>query len=130
MGVVVLVLVFVVLGALLVGSLLAAGRSQGAESEIMQTGFAEPEDERLVDIEREAVAQVEAGVEGHGEGAPEPAGPPPVPGAQWDETHARWIVWDASKGGWVPVDEGAAPSGDEGAAPSGDEGAAPSGDGA
>ena len=94
MGVVVLVLVFVVLGALLVGSLLAAGRSQGAESEIMQTGFAEPEEERLVDIEREAVAQVEAGVEGHGEGAPEPAGPPPVPGAQWDETHARWIVWE------------------------------------
>ncbi|MFN8039495.1 MAG: hypothetical protein U0Q07_09820 [Acidimicrobiales bacterium] len=115
MTVVVLLLVFLVLGALLVGGLLAAGRSQGAESEIMQAGFTEPDDERLVDIEREVVAQVESGVEGHGEGAPEPAGPPPVPGAQWDETHASWIVWDASAGGWVPVaagtSEGAAPEG-------------------
>ena len=113
------------LGALLVGSLLAAGRSQGAESEIMQTGFAEPEEERLVDIEREAVAQVEAGVEGHGEGAPEPAGPPPVPGAQWDETHARWIVWDAAKGGWTPVAEGTASPGDDAPAPPDDEAPAP-----
>ncbi len=114
MTVVVLVLVFVVLGALLVGGLLAAGRSQGAESEIMQAGFVEPEEERLVDIEREVVDQVESGVEGHGEGAPEPSGPPPVPGAQWDETHAGWIVWDASAGDWVPVAEGTTSTDDEG----------------
>lgn len=114
MGVAVVVLVLVVLGALLVGGLLAAGRSQGAESEIMQTGFVEPSEERLVDIEREVVDQVESGVEGHGEGAPEPTGPPPVPGAQWDETHARWIVWDASAGGWVPVADGSATPGEDG----------------
>ena len=50
-------------------------------------------------------------MEGHGEGAPEPSGPPPVPGAQWDEIHARWIVWDQAEGGWVPV-AGEAPPAD------------------
>jgi hypothetical protein len=31
---------------------------------------------------------------------PQP-GPPPRPGAQWDEVYARWEVWDEAAGGWV-----------------------------
>ena len=47
-----------------------------------------------------------------GEGAPEPVddverkaepGPPPVHGAQWDELHRRWEVWDDATGSWVVV---------------------------
>lgn len=34
---------------------------------------------------------------------PEPAGPPPVHGAQWDEVHGRWEVWDAAVEQWVVV---------------------------
>jgi hypothetical protein len=34
---------------------------------------------------------------------PEPAGPPPVPGAQWDEQAGRWIHWDAASNSWIPV---------------------------
>jgi hypothetical protein len=32
-----------------------------------------------------------------------PDGPPPVPGAQWDEVHTRWERWDDQVGGWVVV---------------------------
>ena len=47
-----------------------------------------------------------------GEGAPEPVddlertperGEPPVAGAQWDELHRRWEVWDAAAEAWVIV---------------------------
>jgi hypothetical protein len=34
---------------------------------------------------------------------PEPAGPPPVHGAQWDEVHGRWEVWDEAVEQWVVV---------------------------
>ena len=30
-------------------------------------------------------------------------GDPPVPGAQWDELHRRWEVWDEAAGAWVVV---------------------------
>jgi hypothetical protein len=36
---------------------------------------------------------------------PEPAGGPPVHGAQWDEVHGRWEVWDATVEQWVVVGE-------------------------
>lgn len=35
-------------------------------------------------------------------------GAPPVPGAQWDEVHARWEVWDRSSAHWVVVAAAAA----------------------
>jgi hypothetical protein len=44
-----------------------------------------------------------------GEGTDEPVddlsrepipGDPPVPGAQWDEVHRRWEVWDEAAGEW------------------------------
>jgi hypothetical protein len=47
-----------------------------------------------------------------GEGPPDPvddverspvAGDPPVPGAQWDELHGRWEVWDEGAQAWVVV---------------------------
>lgn len=103
MGVAALFIVLVVLAVLVIGGLLAAGRAQGSESTLMQAGFVEPDADDVVEVERELTAEVQAKVEGHGEGAPEPAGPPPVAGAQWDEIHARWIVWDQATGGWVPV---------------------------
>lgn len=34
--------------------------------------------------------------------APMP-GPPPAEGAQWDEVHRRWEVWDDAQGAWVVV---------------------------
>jgi hypothetical protein len=34
---------------------------------------------------------------------PEPAGTPPVLGAQWDEVHGRWEVWDDAVEQWVVV---------------------------
>jgi hypothetical protein len=45
--------------------------------------------------------------------APTP-GEPPVPGAQWDELHRRWELWDEGTEEWVVVGddpgEGVAPS--------------------
>ena len=38
---------------------------------------------------------------------PEPAGPPPVVGAQWVEVHGRWEAWDAAAGTWVVVGDDA-----------------------
>lgn len=35
--------------------------------------------------------------------SPRPAGDPPVPGAQWDELHGRWEVWDERAQAWVVV---------------------------
>lgn len=37
------------------------------------------------------------------ERAPRPEGEPPVPGAQWDELHRRWEIWDESAQAWVVV---------------------------
>jgi hypothetical protein len=51
-----------------------------------------------------------------GEGASEPVddlgrapeyGDPPVPGAQWDELHRRWEVWDEGTETWVVVGDDA-----------------------
>lgn len=36
------------------------------------------------------------------ERAPKP-GEPPVPGAQWDELHRRWEIWDERAQAWVVV---------------------------
>ncbi len=33
-------------------------------------------------------------------------GEPPVEGAQWDEVHRRWEVWDDAAGEWVVVGDG------------------------
>ena len=38
---------------------------------------------------------------------PEPAGGPPVHGAQWDEVHGRWEHWDADAEQWVVVGDDA-----------------------
>jgi len=35
------------------------------------------------------------------------AGDPPVVGAQWDEVHERWEVWDQGSGSWVVVGDDA-----------------------
>jgi hypothetical protein len=35
--------------------------------------------------------------------APIPKGPPPVPGAQWDEVHRRWEHFDEASQSWVVV---------------------------
>ena len=48
-------------------------------------------------------------------------GDPPVPGAQWDEAHQRWEVWDEAGGEWLiardDVGDGVAP-GEENPLPS------------
>lgn len=36
-----------------------------------------------------------------------PSGEPPVPGAQWDELHRRWEVWDDAAQVWVVAGEDA-----------------------
>lgn len=36
--------------------------------------------------------------------APRPGGDAPVPGAQWDELHDRWEVWDEPTRTWLAVD--------------------------
>jgi hypothetical protein len=46
-------------------------------------------DERVIDLERAAKP-----------------GPPPVAGAQWDELHRRWEVWDDAAQAWLAVREG------------------------
>lgn len=35
------------------------------------------------------------------------AGDPPVPGAQWDELHRRWEIWDDDAQAWVVVGDSA-----------------------
>jgi hypothetical protein len=44
-----------------------------------------------------------------------PEGDPPVEGAQWDEVHRRWEVWDAEAAAWVVVgdDQGSGVAPDE-----------------
>lgn len=46
-------------------------------------------DDRIIDLRRVA-----------------PEGPPPVPGAQWDELRSNWVCWDEPAQQWVVVVEG------------------------
>jgi hypothetical protein len=45
-------------------------------------------DERIIDLRRVA-----------------PEGPPPIPGAQWDELRSHWVRWDESAQQWVVIGE-------------------------
>lgn len=55
-------------------------------------------DDRIIDLRRVA-----------------PAGPPPVPGAQWDELRSQWVCWDEPSQRWLVVggDGRAQPAPDE-----------------
>jgi hypothetical protein len=76
------------------------------------------------DVEETFGSSVSARMASHvGEGPADPVddlqripapGPPPVPGAQWDELHHRWEIWDDAAQGWLVVGQddgdGVAPS--------------------
>lgn len=100
---VVLVVVFAVLGMIAVVLL---ARRQGAESTIA-IHSEDVLDQRVLD--REISEAASSGIDLDGElsspGKPEPQGPPPVQGAQWDEVRGCWIRWDPSSNTWLPVDD-------------------------
>lgn len=53
------------------------------------------DDERVIDLDRAAQP-----------------GDPPVPGAQWDELHARWERWDEADQRWVILGDDGRVAGD------------------
>ncbi len=100
---VVALLLIVVLIVLLIGvGYLLMKRGAGAEGANVDASF---ESEVTFDEDfREAAAAATPTEVAHTK--PEPAGTPPVPGAQWDEVAGGWIRWDPASNGWIPVDQG------------------------
>jgi hypothetical protein len=95
-----LIVVFV---ALMVGlGALLLRRGAGSEGANVDVVF---DSQPTFDAEfREAAASVTPPQVAHSQ--PEPAGDPPVAGAQWDEVAGRWIHWDPTSNTWVPVEPG------------------------
>jgi len=94
--IVVLIVLLVVAGAVL---LRRGAASEGANVDVVF------DSEPTFDAEfREAAASVTPPQVAHSHA--EPAGDPPVAGAQWDEVAGRWIRWDATSSTWIPTEPG------------------------
>lgn len=96
----VLALIVVLLVLLLGLGYLAVRRGARAEGANVDLAFdAEPTFD--ADFRAAAAAATPAPV---AHTAPEPQGPPPVEGAQWDEVAGDWIRWDPAANAWIPVE--------------------------
>lgn len=104
MSVTILGAIVVVIALLGIAVIVLLARRQGPESTLMVRTDDEIQ-ERRVDEELSDSVNTGVDVDGHlsGPAIPEPAGPPPVEGAQWDEVHGRWVHWDPATNAWVPV---------------------------
>jgi hypothetical protein len=104
MVVVLLVIGLVVVIALVIGLAVRSAGTQGIESELVLRTHDELSEQALAE---ELGDQIHTGVDVDGRLSgpivPEPAGPPPVHGAQWDEHAGRWIHWDPATETWIPV---------------------------
>jgi hypothetical protein len=98
--VVVLLLIVVLIALLIVVGWVVMKRGASAEGANVDASF---ESEVTFDEDfREARAEATPPQVAHTQ--PEPAGEPPVAGAQWDEVAGRWIRWDPATNSWVPVE--------------------------
>jgi hypothetical protein len=101
----VVVIVVIVLAVMVgVAVLFRSGASQGVESEMVLHTHDELSQRHLADELGDVTnSGVELDGRPGGETFPEPDGPPPVHGAQWDEYAGQWIHWDKASDSWIPV---------------------------
>jgi hypothetical protein len=100
------VVLFVVIVVLAIASMVLRARGTGVESVVtMRTD--DMVDQAIADEHVSHVADGAVSDEGvvAGQAFPEPQGDPPVPGAQWDEVHGSWMVWDEAANAWQTISE-------------------------
>lgn len=109
MLVVVLVVVLILIVAGVLVMVVRGAQGQGVESEMVLRTHDELS-RRHVDDELAHLANTGIDVDGRLADTivPEPDGPPPVAGSQWDERAGHWIHWDTETQTWIQVPSGPA----------------------